>query len=270
MNTRPIRANEAATEAFSRQAPVFDELYAADAMIQYKRDRVRKQALAHLPAGGSILELNAGTGEDALFFAEAGMTVHATDAAEGMLEELEAKTSRQRGQITVEKCSFTALNMLRQRGPYDMVFSNFGGLNCTPDVDQVIASLPALLKPGGVAVLVIISDFCLWELLLLFRGKVNTAFRRFFSRNGRMAQVEGVFFRCWYYSPRKVSKRAQRHFRVVDVQGLCSIVPPSYMEGFAEKYPRVFKRLARLEDRWCHRWPVNALGDYFVLTVERR
>ena len=42
-------------------------------------------------AAGSILELNAGTGTDAVWFAERGYRVHATDIAEGMQDKAEGE-----------------------------------------------------------------------------------------------------------------------------------------------------------------------------------
>ena len=77
-----------AASAFNKQAPVFDELYSSNTIIQYKRKRVRDHVLKYIPASGNILELNAGTGEDAVYFARAGHTVHATDISEGMQEPL--------------------------------------------------------------------------------------------------------------------------------------------------------------------------------------
>jgi hypothetical protein len=37
---------QAAAAAFSKQAPVFDNLYAANAIVQYKRKRVREHTRA--------------------------------------------------------------------------------------------------------------------------------------------------------------------------------------------------------------------------------
>jgi len=37
------------------------------------------QAIEYFPSGGSLLELGAGFGQDALFFAHQGYTVHVTD-----------------------------------------------------------------------------------------------------------------------------------------------------------------------------------------------
>src|SRR5690348_12142612 len=85
---------QAAARAFSQQALVFDTLDAGNTIISYKRRRVRDHVLRHLPEGSSILELNAGTGEDAIFFARKGHRVHATDIAGGMQEALWGKAER--------------------------------------------------------------------------------------------------------------------------------------------------------------------------------
>src|SRR5690349_1036257 len=54
-----------AGKAFDKQSTVFDELYRANPIIQYKRNRVRALTLKYLQPGNKILELNAGTGGDA-------------------------------------------------------------------------------------------------------------------------------------------------------------------------------------------------------------
>src|SRR5580693_7931070 len=105
--------------AFSKQARSFDDYDAGNTIIHYKRNRVREHVLRYLPASGSILELNAGTGTDAVWFAERGYRVHATDIAPGMAEKLREKV-KLRGletRVTTELCSFTALGTLRQQGP---------------------------------------------------------------------------------------------------------------------------------------------------------
>src|SRR5438067_1743932 len=66
-------------QAFSRQSVVFDEIYSGNAIIQYKRERVRSHVMSYAKPGNRMLELNSGTGEDAIFFAENKLLVHATD-----------------------------------------------------------------------------------------------------------------------------------------------------------------------------------------------
>jgi len=85
--------NETLAEAaFSRQSAVFDQLYAGNTIVSYKRQRVRDHVLKYMAPGNSILELNAGTGEDATFFARKGFKVHATDISVGMQSELKKKS----------------------------------------------------------------------------------------------------------------------------------------------------------------------------------
>jgi len=261
-----------AAEAFSGQAPIFDEIYGGDTIINYKRERVRKHVLRRVKPGGSVLELNCGTGEDALYFAGKGFKVHATDISAGMLYQLVQKVGshKMNKRISYELCSYTNLGELKHKGPYDLVFSNFAGLNCTGELDKVLASFSGLLTPGGVATLVILPKFSLWETLLVFRGKFRTAFRRFFSGNGRKARVEGTYFKCWYYNPSYVIDRLKNEFDLVGLEGLCTIVPPSYIEGFAEKHPRSYKFLRKWESRLKTKWPWRVIGDYYIISMKKR
>ncbi|MGZ3951825.1 MAG: class I SAM-dependent methyltransferase, partial [Flavisolibacter sp.] len=258
--------------AFTKQAEIFDQLYADDKVVRYKRKRVRHHILKYAQEGGHMLELNCGTGEDAIYFAQKGFRVHATDISSGMLEVLRKKIkgSVYEGRVTTEQCSFTELEMLSDKQAYDYIYSNLGGLNCTADLERVLKSLGGLVKQGGVVTLVIISKFCLWESLLLFKGKFRTAFRRLLSNKGSRAQVEGKTFKCWYYNPSFVKKGLSDMFNYIDLEGLCTIVPPSYIYHFAEKYPKAFQFMISTEERLKQRWPWNRVGDYFIISFRKR
>ena len=151
-----------AAEAFSKQSNIFDEIFGEDLIIQYKRDRVRQHIMEHVSSPASLLELNCGTGEDALFFESLGFSIHATDISEGMLQKLWLKIKASDGErkISSELCSFTELDRLKNKGPFDAVYSNFGGLNCSGEIKKVLSSFDPLLKPGGTVTLVLITKFC--------------------------------------------------------------------------------------------------------------
>lgn len=261
-----------AAKAFSAQAPVFDALYSGDGIIQYKRKRVRQHLQRWLAAGSNILEINSGTGEDAIWLAQAGHRVHATDISEKMQQVLEEKViaSGLQDKISHELCSFTALDHLLYKGPYDMIFSNFAGLNCTADLDKVLTSFEALLKPGGVVTLVILPKFCAWEFLLLFKGMLSTATRRLRAKKGAAAKIDDQTFRCWYYNPGYVISHLQHSYTLLKLEGLCTLVPPSYIEGFAKKHPRMFKKLAAAEDKLKERWPWKYIGDYYIISLQKK
>jgi ubiquinone/menaquinone biosynthesis C-methylase UbiE len=271
MNAHQINERYA-EQAFSRQSGIFDDIYSGNGIVNYKRDRVREHVLQYLEPGASILELNSGTGEDAVFFAKRGHFVHATDIAIGMQEQLKNKAAANKLShlISNEICSFTQLELLKNKGQYDHIFSNFAGLNCTNELDKVIASLPNLLKPGGTVTMVILPGFCLWETVLLFRGKFKTAFRRFFSKNGRKAHLEGIYFTCWYHNPSKIARLAKQDFEVLAIEGLCTIVPPSYIENFDIKYPTTFQWLKKWEYKLRNTWPFRVMGDYYIISLRKK
>ena len=257
--------------AFNAQSAIFDELYSSNSIIDYKRKRVREHILERLKPGSDILELNAGTGDDAIYLANQGYHVHATDISSGMQKQLMEKliTQRMRGLVTNEICSFTRLENLKNRGPFDCIFSNFAGLNCTGDLHQILADFDGLLKPGGIIVLVILPGFCLWETALILKGKIKTATRRFFSSRGRTAKIEGIPFTCWYYSPAFIKRSLKDQYKMIGLEGLCTIVPPSYIEGFPEKHPKTYSWLCKMENRFKSRWPWKYIGDYFIISFQK-
>jgi ubiquinone/menaquinone biosynthesis C-methylase UbiE len=257
--------------AFSAQSNKFDEIYSGNKIIEYKRERVRAHLKKFINPGDFILELNSGTGEDAIWLAQQKCKVHATDISTGMLEILQKKIKNEELEnlITPEICSFTALEDLQQNGPYDMIFSNFAGLNCTRDLDKVLTSFSVLLKPGGIVTLVILPKFCMWEFLLIFKGKFKTATRRLFSKNGRSARVEGHRFKCWYYNPSFIIKHLKKDFKLLSIEGLCTFVPPSYIENFAEKHPRAYQFLKAKENKWEEKWPWKYVGDYYIISLQK-
>jgi ubiquinone/menaquinone biosynthesis C-methylase UbiE len=273
MNISTKDSNEqSVSAAFSKQAPLFDALYLTNMIVHYKRQRVREHVLRYLPENSSILELNSGTGEDAIFFASRGHCVHATDISEEMLKVLKAKLKAASvvEHVTTELVSYTALENLQHKGPYDLIFSNFAGLNCTDELTKVLQSFAPLLKPEGLVVLVILPKFCLWESLLTFKGKFKTVYRRWFSSKGRKAHVEGTFFTCWYYNPSYIIRRMRNDYHHLKTEGLCTIVPPSYIEHFAEKYPRLFYFLKRKEKKLKSKWPWRSVGDYYIISFRKR
>lgn len=269
---RPTTNELAASKAFGKQARVFDDLYGSDTIVQYKRQRVRSHLMRYLSPRSNILELNSGTGEDAIFLARNGHSIHATDISEGMQKILSEKVKafNLENQITYERCSFTNLNHLINKGPYDLIFSNFAGLNCTHQLTEVLDSLPALLKPGGVITLVLLPGFCLWEFLLLFKGKFKTATRRLVGKRGANANVEGISFRCWYYRPGGIIRHVSDSFYLLSAEGLCTFVPPSYLVGFAQKRPKLYRRLVKLESGLKSKWPWKFVGDYMILSFVRK
>lgn len=252
--------------AFSRKATVYDAFGQDHANLARMRQRVYDQLARWTPAGSHILELNAGTGLDAVALITRGYRVHATDLAPGMVAEMRRKQADLglNGRLTLQHCSFTELDQV-QDGPFDAVFSNFGGLNCVAELTAVTRHLPQLLRPGAVLTWVIMPPICPWE-LLRWPQDWRTATRRL-RRGGVRAQVEGVAFQTYYFTPGQVRQALGPAFKLLELRGLSIVTPPADNDQFARRHPRLFARLARLDDR-LSRWPwLNQIGDFFILTA---
>ncbi len=257
-----------ARRAFSAQAPLFDSYERTNIILQWMRRQVYKHEEEFLSPGDSIFELNAGTGIDAIHFAQKGHSVFAIDIAEGMIAELEKKVNflQLTERIGYARCSFTDLHSIPARR-FDHVFSNFGGLNCISDLAVVADQLPAFLKPGASVTLVIMPRVCPWELVHFLDGNSNLAFRRL-SKNGAAAHIEGHHFTSYYFSPEDVIRSFGKRFSVVKLRGLASISPPPYMSPFAGRHPGLYKALTAFDALFSTLPPFNRWADHFIITLK--
>jgi len=256
-------------QAFGKQSAVFDEIDEQNKLLVWMRNRVHQEVMDHISRGAHLLELNCGSGIDALFFAQQGIQLTATDNALGMLDQLNEKIAASSVQnIRTVLCSFNHLSDLGTAEKYDYIFSNFGGLNCTDRLDLVLDQMDLLLKPGGRFTLVIMPRICPWELLLVFKGYFKTALRRL-KKGGVSARVEGVYFNCYYYTPDYLIQHLNKRYNVLSLKSLGLAIPPPYIQHFVEKYPRLFRFLERWENKWCSRKPFNQWGDHFMITMQK-
>ncbi len=89
-------------------------------------------------------------------------------------------------------------------------------------------------------------------------------------KKGSKAHIEGQFFRCWYYNPSFVKRNLEDSFDLVSIEGLCTLVPPSYIEKFAEKHPHTFELLKKKEEKLKGKWPWKCIGDYYIITMKKK
>jgi SAM-dependent methyltransferase len=262
----------AAIEAgFSAKAADYERRLIDHPIDGWARTMVRAAVMRRLPPGGSILEINAGTGIDAAALAAAGYRVHATDVAPGMLERAgaRARAGGTNGEpaFSVERRSYFDLTGV-SGAPFDLVFSNFGGLNCTDRLAEVGRQIGAILRPGGSVVLVFMPPVCPWEGVQLLRGHWRTALRRW-RRGGVLANIAGRGVRAWYPSARTVRRAFGPGFRRVAQQSFCLFAPSLMLEGFPRRHPTLARLGMRLDERLGSRWPFHEAGDFVILSLER-
>ena len=255
-------------EAFTRQSSNYDQYEEGNHILKWMRQQVRNHALEFLKPGDKILELNSGTGIDAEFFANKGFTIHCTDLSDGMVEQMKSKFSSGKfsAKTTIQKCSFTELNKIGDK-KFDFIFSNFGGLNCIPDLNEVTKFFPSLLNNKGKVCLVIMPPLCPWELIQSLRGKFKFAVRRL-NKNGTLANIEGIIFTTFYFTPGDVMNKLGKNFKLQKLEGLAVFTPNPQMTNFSKKFPRLIKALNKLDEKFAGSFPLNRIGDHFILTAK--
>jgi ubiquinone/menaquinone biosynthesis C-methylase UbiE len=258
---------QSVNQAFSKQASHFDEQDTANPILQDLRKQVYTHVEKFIQPKSKILELNAGTGIDALHFIHNRHRVHAIDLSGGMIEQIKTKIDdlNLATELTYQQLSFDKLNELSSND-FDYVFSNFGGLNCIRDLSQVTKHLPALLKPGGFVTWVIMPPVCLWEMATLFKLNRN-AFRRF-SKHGVTAHLEGHYFQTYYHSLPAIKKAFGKSFSLIASEGLAAISPPPYASSFQQDHKRIYDTLRNIDARVRKAFPFNQWADHIIVTFQ--
>jgi ubiquinone/menaquinone biosynthesis C-methylase UbiE len=258
--------------AFDAVAGAYDADFAHSRLGVWLRDMVR----AYIPfqAGDHVLELGCGTGEDALWMGSHEIRVTATDSSAEMLSIARRKIDAA-GLSPIVSLAQLDMNQIGEHADdnkirYDGVFSNFGAINCVEERTKLARYLAERIQYGGKVVLVVMSPYCPWEIFWsLLHGKFRTVFRRF--KKGGMAHVGGdQYVRVWYPSPRTLQQEFAPHFKRIQTIGVGVLLPPSYLDHLAERYPKLFANVAKM-DRWMGRYfPFTWLCDHYLMILERQ
>ncbi|MEO8168701.1 MAG: class I SAM-dependent methyltransferase [bacterium] len=257
-------------DAFDAAAPVYDREYEHLHGIRRLRSIISQVYLQYFSPGQSLLELNCGTGTDALFLAGKGITVLATDVSPKMIAEVRRKTMELKleSAVTGQVVSYLDLDLITSK-VFDGAYSNMGGINCTDDLPVVAKHLASLIKPRGYFVATVMPGFCLWETVaFLARFHFRDAFRR--QRSGGVtANLHGGKVQTFYHSPRKFVKAFAPYFRRVDIMGLNIFTPPPNSTNAYASRPGPIKILEKVDDAIARLPLFSTIGDHYLIVLQR-
>jgi ubiquinone/menaquinone biosynthesis C-methylase UbiE len=257
--------------AFDAAAPVYDSAYEALPGIRRMRSITSRLYLKYFPTGGRLLELNCGTGNDALSLAQQGFQVLATDLSPGMLDEVRKKIAAGglSDKIETDQMSFDQLGKLRGR-VFDGACSNLGGLNCTDDLKPVATGLGKVIRSGGYFIATLMPPFCLWEsAAFLARFRWRQAFRRM-TKGGVDADLHGGKVHTTYYAPRTFRVFFAEDFDHVRTIGLAIVTPPPNFARTATILGRNLRLLEHLDDLVAGIPPFTSMGDHYTIVLRRK
>jgi SAM-dependent methyltransferase len=257
--------------AFDAAAPTFDARFGAWHSVTAQRRAVRGALLREFPAGGNILEVGGGTGDDASFLAERGFGMLLTDPSPAMVERANAKLVPLGGRAELaageDLEDFSRRHVDAGGAMFDGAFSNFAPLNCVDDLGPVARGLATLLKPGATAMLVVFGTCCPGEMVVeTLRGRPHLALRRF-KRGTVHARLAKCEFHVVYHR-RAAMERAFAPWFVLEKRiGIGVTVPPSAAEPWISQWPRLLSAMEML-DRGLAR-PLAVLGDHVLYQFRR-
>jgi ubiquinone/menaquinone biosynthesis C-methylase UbiE len=257
---------------FDAVASRYDETFTWSAIGRAQRASVWSELAKTFRPGDRILEIGCGTGIDACFLAEGGVRVLACDSSPQMISVTTRRVHDQGHQKLVQPLLLRAEDIatLPTDESFNGAFSNFGALNCVADLRRLACDLARLLEPGSVALLCWMGSCCLWETTwYLAQGKPKKAFRRWNRKGAWSRLADGAFVHVYYPSVSLLARSFAPEFRLTSFKGIGVAVPPSYLEPWAQRYPRWIQLCQRADSYLGRSAGVRALGDHVLVRFER-
>lgn len=256
---------------FDALAESYDERFTRSIIGRIQRDAVWRRFDRLFESGDRVLDLGCGTGEDAIHLAQRGVRVDGIDVSQEMIE---TARRRVRGAGLDEMVSLRTLAIEQLDSlpleVYDGAVSNFGPLNCVADLAPVARALARRVRPGGRLALCLMSRFCLWETIFYpLTLQIHKSIRRW-SREWAEASLEGgEELRVYYPGVGKVRRSFEPDFQLVEAPGVAVLTPPTYLEPFAQRFPRFVGALGRIDRATAGLPGLRAAADHRLIILRR-
>lgn len=262
--------NLANQTAFDSLANSYDDEFTKSSIGEAQRDLVWR----YLEESGihnksrNILEINSGTGYDGTYLSTRGHNVLSTDGSADMIRMAEKHSSLN---LQFMECRIQELKSKLPQSNYEVLFSNFGGLNCLSKNELKVFLKESLeyTRNDATLNLVIMSSGCLWEFnyfLLRFRWK--KLFRRR-KRNGIDFKSDSGVNKIYYYSPRTIKNLAADYEMVVK-RPVGFMIPPSYMQNYFSRRPKFLQKLINIDKRLTNMSWLSNLADHYYIELKRK
>jgi len=250
-------------------AETYEQKFTGTTVGQIRRRAVWRALERAFHPGQHILELNCGTGIDAVFLGGKGIHVLACDISPRMIELAQNLAAATAVPVPPEfRVLATESLPALGEGPFDGAFSNFAGLNCVADLSSVAASLASQLKPGARFIACMIGRFVPFEIAwYLAHRQPRRAFQRLRERRSSFREEESLTIHRPTVS--EIVHQMRPAFRLLRWKGIGITVPISYAENFASRHPNLIHRLAVIDNAIGNLPLFRGMGDCVLLEFER-
>lgn len=264
---------EETKRAFDSIATSYD---ADNPFLRRMRDAVWRVLDAEMPRAGRLLDLGCGPGLDAIHMvdsassANSDRTVVAMDWSPRMVEVTRASAARAGVSARVTAVAAGIHDVAGwPEGVFDGIYSDFGPLNCVPDLGVVARACAARLPTGAPLVVCMMGRHVPWEWIHigLSGGRERSRARR--APEGAPVPLNQHEVWTAYYTPREVFEHFAPWFILSGYRGLGLFLPPPYLAPRFARWPRLGASLGALDDRLAALPLLRNAGDHFVLRMKR-
>ena len=255
-------------EYWDSVATDYDQVFPETLIGRLQRQAVWRELGGAFHEGQRVLELNCGTGIDAVRLAVKGVRVLACDVSPRMIA---IATNRAAAADVASSIDFRVLpteeiSALSEEKPFDGAFSNFSGLNCVADHSAVARALAGLLSPGSLALFCVMGRFVPLEIAwFALGGRFNRATARLRNKLAS-ADFPG---RVNIPSVGALARAFQPEFRLESWRGIGVSIPPSSLGAIAAQFPRLTGFLANFDDPVSRIPVLRGWGDCVLLQFRR-
>ncbi len=255
--------------AFDSVAADYDGPRGNNDLIQRMRATMWREVERRLGHHARLIDLGCGTGIDAEHFVRGGHRVLATDWSPAMVERTRRRASQAGLADRIDARCIGAHELRKAEGVFDGAYSNFGPLNCVPDLREMSAQCSRLLRPGGLLIFSVIGRFCPWE-YVYYRWRRPERAKIRFSQGAVAVGMNRQTIWTRYFRPVEFYDEFAPQFELVSYRALSLFMPPPYLLAWYERFPRLFEMLGRLDDL-TGAWPgLRNAGDHFLIVMRRR
>ena len=256
--------------AFDSLAAKYDDLFTRSMIGRAQRGVVWDALIDTFEPGSQVLELNCGTGEDALFLAGHDVSVLACDASAQMIDTARRRMQSEDPEAPIEfrVLATEHLSKLGRGELFDGAFSNFSGLNCVADLHLTAHQLAGLVTRRAPVLICLSTRYCIWEIAwFVLHGQFRKAFRR--TSGFATVKVGEFSVKVYYPTLRAIKKTFSPYFRMRWCTGIGIAVPPSYLEPMVRKHPRVLNLLRAVDRVVSPLLWFRTVGDHILICFER-
>jgi ubiquinone/menaquinone biosynthesis C-methylase UbiE len=265
-------AKEVCAAPFDAIAADYDRVFTYSQIGQAQRSSVWRELTNAFSSGSRILEIGCGTGVDACFLGEQGVTVVACDSSTEMVRVAEQRVRAcAADMIELQVLAAENISTLTGKNSFDGAFSNFGALNCFENLKQFAVDLAALLRPKATLLVCFMGPICIWEMAwYLAHGELKKAFRR-----QRRAGTEATLapgepsIHVHYPTVSSLVRTFAPEFRLLSWKGVGLFVPPSYAETWVGRFPNFLEWASRMDVALESCPGIRVLSDHILMRFQR-